>query len=116
MLGFCECAYRCRQCQENRGKVGWVLSIQEIRWSNGDGEGADDLIFFDKRYNNYLRRVAFFVQKGIRVLAAVQGVEVVSDGMSHIVLGGRWCDMYRIHLPQMRVNVNTKEEYYIICP
>jgi hypothetical protein len=35
-------------------------------------------------------RALFVVQK--RILAAVKGVEFVSVIMSHIVLGGRWCD------------------------
>ena len=29
------------------------MRIQGVGWSNGDGEGAGDLIFFEKVYNNF---------------------------------------------------------------
>jgi len=71
------------------GYVGY-WSIPEVRWNNGDGEVTDDFIFFGKGYNNYERLVLFIIHK--RILAAVKGVEFVSDRLSHVVLGVRWCD------------------------
>jgi hypothetical protein len=34
-------------------------------------------------------RIIFFVHK--RIMSAVKRVEFVSDRMSYIILGGRWC-------------------------
>jgi hypothetical protein len=36
-----------------------ILSIQELRWSNVDDEGAVEFIFFGKRYKNYQGSVEF---------------------------------------------------------
>jgi hypothetical protein len=112
MLGFCEGACRWRQFQENCGKVGRVLSIQEVRWSRGDGEGAGDLIFFRQWYKTSQWGLTFFANQ--RVVSAVKKVEFVSAIMSHIVLGGWWfCDdIPNVPTPTVE-KVNTKGGYYL---
>jgi len=62
------------------------LSIREVRWSSGDDEGADELVFFRKLYKTYQRDLAFFLNQ--RVVTTVKEVELVSVIMLHIVLGG----------------------------
>jgi hypothetical protein len=37
--------------------------------------------------------------------SGVKRVESVSESMSYIVLGGRWCDIFSRHMPQLRINV-----------
>jgi hypothetical protein len=61
------------------------LSIKEVRWNNGDGEGAGDLILFGKVFNKYQGMLLIIINK--RILAAVR----FFIGC-HIVLGDRWCD------------------------
>jgi hypothetical protein len=65
---------------------------------------------FGNGCNNYQRRVAFIVNRN--VAQAVKGVEFVSDRLSQIVLEGLMI-VYRMYLPQLNINVNTKEEYYL---
>jgi len=66
-----------------------ILSIQDIRWNNGDVEGAGDLIFFGKRYNNFQRRELFIVSN--RILAAYINGQLIAlfiifFNISHIVI------------------------------
>jgi hypothetical protein len=39
------------------------LSIKEVRWNNGDGEGAGDIIFFGKGYNNYQGMLLIIIRR-----------------------------------------------------
>jgi hypothetical protein len=61
------------------------VSVQEVRWENGDTERAEDYTFFYGAGNedNQLG-TGFFVHKGI--VLTVRRVEFVSDRMLYIVL------------------------------
>jgi hypothetical protein len=49
-----------------------------------------------------------------RIISAVQGVEFVSDRMSHIILRGRWCHIIvlNVHAPTEDKTDDVKDSFY----
>jgi hypothetical protein len=49
-----------------------------------------------------------------RIISAVKGVEFVSDGMSYIILRGRWCHIIvpNIHAPTEDKTDHVKDSFY----
>ena len=54
----------------------------------------------------------FFVHR--RIVSAVKRVEFVSDGMSYIVLRGRWCNIIvlNVHAPSGEKSDDSKYSFY----
>jgi hypothetical protein len=54
----------------------------------------------------------FFVHQGI--VSAIKRAEFVSDGMSYIVLGGRWCNIIflNVHAPTEEKSDDSKDSFY----
>jgi hypothetical protein len=66
-----------------------VMGVQQVRWDNGGTLRPGDYIFcYGERNKNRELRTGFFVHQ--RIASAVQRVEFLGDGMSYIVLRGRW--------------------------
>jgi hypothetical protein len=53
-----------------------------------------------------------FVHK--RIIPAVRRVEFISDGMSYIILGGRWCNIIilNVHAPCLDKGGDVKDSFY----
>jgi hypothetical protein len=74
----------------------------QVRWDGGGTERAGEYTFFYGKVNeNHELGTGFFVHKII--IPAVRKVEFLSDGMSYIILRGRWCNI-------IVLNVHTGEE------
>jgi len=60
---------------------------------------------------NYLLRTGFFIYHS--TILTVQGVELVSDGMSHRVMRGcRWDLELTVHAPTANINCEWKDNFY----
>jgi len=71
-----------------------LVGVQEVRWDKWKGGvGAEDCIFFSGQGNENHPHLetGFFVHH--RIVSAVKRVEFVRDGLSYIVLRGRWCNV-----------------------
>jgi hypothetical protein len=88
--------------------------VQEVRWDKGGTERAQDYTFFYGAGNeDHQLGTGLFVHKII--ISAVRRVEFVSDRMSYIILGGRWCNIivlnlllaYADYVSRVRENIHT---------
>jgi hypothetical protein len=88
--------------------------VQEVRWEGGGTELVGEYTFFYVKGNeNYELGTGFFVHKII--ISAVKWVEFVSDRMSYIILGGRWCHIVVLnaHAPT-EDKTNNRMSYIIL--
>jgi hypothetical protein len=77
-----------------------LVRFQEVRLDRGSTEPADEYTFFyGQGHENHELGTGSFVHK--RIISAVKRVEFVSDGMSYIILRGRWCNIIvlNVHAP-----------------
>jgi hypothetical protein len=77
-----------------------LVGVQKIRWEGGGTEPAGEYIsLYGKGNENHELSTGFFVHKTI--ISAVKRVEFLSNGMSYIILRGRWCQVIvpNVHAP-----------------
>jgi hypothetical protein len=69
-----------------------------VGFSGTESEG-EYTFFYGKGYENHELGTGFFIHK--RIVSAVKWMEFVSDWMTYIILGGRWCNIIvlNVHAP-----------------
>ena len=56
-------------------------------------------------------RTGFFVHH--RIVSAVKSVEFVSDGVSYVVLRGRWCNIFlNVHVTSEKKSGDSKDSFF----
>ena len=72
------------------------MGVQDVKWDKeGTGRAGDYICFCGKAKENHQLGTGFFVHHGI-----VSAVD--SDGMSYIVLRGRWCNIIVLNMRASR--------------
>jgi hypothetical protein len=66
-----------------------LVCVQEVRWEKGGTVKADHTFLYGQGNGDYQLVTGFFVQK--RIVSASRRVEIISDRMTYIILGARWC-------------------------
>jgi exonuclease III len=90
-----------------------LVSVQEVRWQKEGTKRAEDYTFFyGKGDEDHPLGTGFFVHK--RIIPAVRRVEFVSDGMSYIIIRGRWCNIIvlNVHAPCEDKSDDVKDSFY----
>ena len=90
------------------------MGVEEVRWDTGGRVRAGDYNFFYGEGNgNHQLETGFFEHH--RVVSAVKRVEYVSDRVSYIVLGGRWCNIIvlNVHAPSEEKSDDSKDSFYV---
>jgi hypothetical protein len=90
-----------------------LAGMQEVRWEGGGTEPAGEYTFIYRKGNeNHELGTGLFVHK--RIMSAVKRVEFVSDGMSYIILRGRWCHIIvlNVHAPTEKTTDEVKDSFY----
>jgi exonuclease III len=90
-----------------------LVGVQEVRWEKGGTERAEYYAFFCGQGNgDHQLGTGFFVHK--RIVSAVRRVEFISDGMSYIILRGRWCNfiVLNVHAPWEDKGDNVTDSFY----
>jgi hypothetical protein len=80
-----------------------LVGVQEVGWDRGGTELAGQYTFFCRKENenHELGTGSFYIRESCQ--------QSVSDRMSHIILGGRWCNIIvlNVHTPTEIKIVNT---------
>jgi len=86
--------------------------VQKVRWENGGTVRAGDYNFFYGKGNeNHQKGTEFFVHH--RIVSAVKSVEFVSDGVSYVVLRGRWCNIFlNVHVTSEKKSGDSKDSFF----
>jgi hypothetical protein len=90
-----------------------LMGVHEVRWEGcGTKPAGEYTFFFGKGNENYELGTDFSVHKII--ISAVKRVEFVSNGMSYIILRGRWCHIIilNVHAPTEDKTNNVKDSFY----
>jgi exonuclease III len=90
-----------------------LVGVEKVRWDTGGIEPAGDYnLFYGNGNDDHHIGIGFFVHKSI--ISAVKRVEFVSDGMSYIILRGRWCAIIflNVHAPTEDKCDVTKKSFY----
>ena len=89
------------------------MSVQEVRREKGGTVRAVDyIIFYEKGNQNHQLGTGFFVHH--RIVLAVKREEIISNGMSYIVLRGRWCNItvLNVYAPSEKKIDDSKDSFY----
>jgi hypothetical protein len=88
-----------------------LVGVQEIIWEEGCTQQAEDYTFFYGQGNRVSSlRDRFF--SCITIVSAVRRVELISDRMSYIILGGRWCNIiFNVHARSEDKEDNVKDSF-----
>jgi hypothetical protein len=70
------------------------------------------IIFYAKGNQNHQLGTGFFVRH--RIVSAYKREEIISDGMSCIVLRGGWCNItvLNVHAPSEEKSDDSKDSFY----
>jgi exonuclease III len=81
-----------------------LVGVQEVRWEGcGTAPEGEYIFFYGKRNENHELGTGLFVHN--KILSALKRVELFSDKMSDIILGGRW-----FHIIILNVHVPTEKK------
>jgi hypothetical protein len=89
-----------------------LVGVQEVRWDKAGTARARDYTFFNGIENeNHQLGTGFLVRQSIA--PAVKKLGFVSEGMSYIVLRGRWCNIIvlKTHAPTGEENDDSKDRF-----
>jgi hypothetical protein len=89
------------------------VGVQEVRSDRVGTEPAGEYtILYGKGNENHELGTGFFVHN--RTISAVKKVEFVTDGMSYIILRGRWCHIIvlNVHAPTADEIDDMKDMFY----
>jgi len=87
------------------------VGVQEVRWDKrGSARNGGYNFFYGKGNETPHSGTESFVHD--RILSAVKIVEAISDGMSYIVMRGRWCNIVlNMHAPSEEKSDDSKDGF-----
>jgi hypothetical protein len=89
-----------------------LVGVQEVRWDGGGTEPASEYTFFYGKGNENRDLGTDFFSVHKRIMSAVKRIEFVSDRMSYITLGCRWCDIIlNVHAPAEDKTDDMKDRF-----
>jgi len=87
------------------------VGVQEVRWDKKDSvrNGGYNFFLRKRKRNSSVVNRTFLHQ---RILSAVKRIEAVSDGVSYIVMRGRWCNIVlNMHAPSEEKSDDSKDGF-----
>jgi hypothetical protein len=73
--------------------------VQELRWERGGTEPASEYTLFYGKVHETIELGTDIFWHIHRAISAVKWGELVKDGMSYIIIAGRWCDINVLNVP-----------------
>jgi hypothetical protein len=86
------------------------VGVQEVKWECSGIQPAEYISIYGKGNENHVLDAGFFVHK--RITSVFKRDESVSDGISYIILRGRWCHIIlNVHAPTEDKSDDVKDSF-----